>query len=230
MSTGFEVTVDGETFGKDHVSVTVGGRTYTQDEMTKIGSVQWANYEAATLTVAKPGGLKPGVHEVAVAWGHRTSYIPGGISFGGRMLPEIHAPTLRKSTIVDDYVDFIQKEKTTPWFGLNIDFGVLQNLTSAGGRGGRPGGQPMKDGTYSKPEELVPLLPYVHCCHAKFNEITDACECTNTPYAEIVGILRKHNWNGYLLSEYEGADRNRGGGFTAVRKQHVMLKRLLGEA
>jgi len=34
--------------------------------------------------VAKPGGLKPGVHEVAIAWGHRTSYIPGGINvFGG---------------------------------------------------------------------------------------------------------------------------------------------------
>jgi hypothetical protein len=147
-----------------------------------------------------------------------------------RMLPEIHAPTLLRSKILDDYVDFIQKEKTTPWFGLNIDFGVFQNITSARGRGGQPGGQPMKEGSYSKPEELVPLLPYVHCCHAKFNEITDACECPNTPYAAIIDILKSHNWGGYLLSEYEGADRNAGGGFAAVRKQHVMLKRLLGEA
>ncbi len=82
MSTGFEVTVDGEKFSKEQVEVTVGGRTYTQAEMTRIGSVQWPNYEAAILTVAKPGGLEPGVHDVAVAWGHRTSYIPGGISMG----------------------------------------------------------------------------------------------------------------------------------------------------
>lgn len=82
MSTGFEVTVDGEKFPKQQVTVTIGGKTYTQDEMTKIGNVQWPNYEAAVLTVAKPGGLKPGVHDVAVDWGHRTSYIPGGISLG----------------------------------------------------------------------------------------------------------------------------------------------------
>jgi hypothetical protein len=83
MSTGFEVTVDGEKFAKDQVTVTVGGRTYTQEAMTKIGNVQWPNYEAAILTVTRPGGLKPGVHDVAINWGHRTSYIPGGISMGG---------------------------------------------------------------------------------------------------------------------------------------------------
>ena len=100
-----------------------------------------------------------------------------------RMMPEIHPPTRLKSKMVDDYVDFIEKEKTTPWFGLNIDFGVFQNITNARGRGGQPGGQPMKEGSYSKPEEMIPLLPYVHCCHAKFNEMNDACECPNIPYA-----------------------------------------------
>jgi len=84
MSTGFDVTVDGEKFPRDQITVTVGGRTYTQEEMKTIGNVQWPTYEAAILTVARPGGLKPGVHEVAIAWGHRTSYIPGGINvFGG---------------------------------------------------------------------------------------------------------------------------------------------------
>ena len=154
--------------------------------------------------------------------------LPIAQKYNVRMLPEIHAPTYLKSKVLDDYVNFIEKEKTTPWFGLNIDFGVFQNLTSPG-RGG-PGGQPMKEGTYSKPEDLVPLLPYVHCCHAKFNLMTDDCECPNTPYAAVIDILKKHNWNGYLLSEYEGADRNTGGAFAAVRKQHVMLKRLLAEA
>jgi hypothetical protein len=156
--------------------------------------------------------------------------LPVAEQYNFRMLPEIHGPTLLKSKMIDDYVDFIQKEKTTPWFGLNIDFGVFQNRTVAWGRDGQPGGQPMKEGTYSKPEEIIPLLPYVHCCHAKFNEMNDNCECPNTPYAEIIDILKKHNWNGYMLSEYEGRDKDSGGAFAAVRKQHVLMKRLLGEA
>jgi hypothetical protein len=75
MSLGFDVTVDGEKFSGDQVTVTIGGKTYTQEDMKKIGDVQWPVSEAAILTVAKPGGLKPGLHEVEIGWGHRTSYI-----------------------------------------------------------------------------------------------------------------------------------------------------------
>jgi hypothetical protein len=95
MSTGFTVTVDGEKFPEDRIKVTVGGRTYTQEEMKKIGNVQWPNYEAAVLTVAKPDGLTSGVHQVAVSWSHRTSYIPGGLNFGGSA-----APPARKLVLV----------------------------------------------------------------------------------------------------------------------------------
>ncbi len=163
-----------------------------------------------------------------------------------RMMPEIHPPTRLKSKMIDDYVDFIEKEKTTPWFGLNIDFGVFQNRRSRGGptqapagqargnaqgggagaRGGM-GGEAMEP---SKVEDMIPLLPYVHCCHAKFMEMDDNCEETSIPYQEIVKMLVAHKWNGYLLSEYEGEDRSRGGAFQAIRKHHVMLRRLLGEA
>ena len=94
MSTGFEVTVDGEKFSGAQIKVTVGGKTYTQEEMKKIGNVQWPNYEAALLTVAKPGGLKLGVHQIEIAWGHRTSYIPGGMDFGEG------APASRKLVLV----------------------------------------------------------------------------------------------------------------------------------
>ncbi len=84
LSTGFDVTVDGEKFPREQTTVTIGGKTYTQEQMKKIGNVQWPNYEAAILTVAKPGGLKPGVHDVQIAWGHRTSYFaPGGTGMTG---------------------------------------------------------------------------------------------------------------------------------------------------
>jgi sugar phosphate isomerase/epimerase len=170
--------------------------------------------------------------------------LPVAQKYNFRMMPEIHPPTRLKSKMVEDYVEFIEKEKATPWFGLNIDFGVFQtrraraDQESRGGAGqaadgrGAGGGRGMAAGPTepSKPEEIVPLLPYVHCCHAKFMQMDDNCNETSIPYPEIIRTLVAHNWNGYLLSEYEGADRNRGGAFQAVRKHHVMLRRLLGEA
>jgi sugar phosphate isomerase/epimerase len=173
--------------------------------------------------------------------------LPVAEKYNVRMMPEIHPPTRLKSKMIDDYVDFIVKEKTTPWFGLNIDFGVFQNRPSRGGPAQEPpvgqageGGQGGRSGTRgsmgggrtepSKVEDMIPLLPYVHCCHAKFMEMNDNCEETSIPYPEIVKMLAEHRWNGYLLSEYEGEDRNRGGAFTAIRRHHVMLRRLLGEA
>jgi sugar phosphate isomerase/epimerase len=173
--------------------------------------------------------------------------LPVAEKYNFRMLPEIHPPTRLRSKMIDDYVEFIEKEKTTPWFGLNIDFGVFQNRRAEGrgAQGGRAGQQAEggpggRSGAWggmggrvmepSKVEEMIPLLPYVHCCHAKFMEMNDNCEETSIPYPEIVKMLVEHKWNGYLLSEYEGADRNRGGAFSAVRKHHVMLRRLLGEA
>ncbi len=89
MSTGFDLTVDGKKFPRDQVNVTIGGKTYTQEQMKKIGDVQWPISEAAILTVAQPGGLKLGVHEVEISWGHRTSYgqprLPGAGGMGGAM-------------------------------------------------------------------------------------------------------------------------------------------------
>ena len=87
MSTGFEVTVDGEKFPKDRVTVTIGGKTYTQEDMTKIGNVQWPNYEAAILTVTKPGGLKPGYTTWRLPGGTGRPTSPAGSAWAGRRPP-----------------------------------------------------------------------------------------------------------------------------------------------
>jgi hypothetical protein len=55
-------------------------------------------------------------------------------------------------------------------------------------------------------------------------------EETTIPYKEVIDIMKEHNWNGYLLSEYEGPNKDVPGyATTQVRRHHVMLKRLLGE-
>lgn len=141
------------------------------------------------------------------------------------MQPEIHSPTLLNSKMVAEYVDFIQKNNTK-WFGLNIDFGVFQNKPAPV----QPGQQPREVRQFSKPEEIVPLLPYVHCCHAKFVDVSEDCQDTTTPYEEVINLMIKNKWDGYLLSEYEGQNKNvMGYPNEQVRRQHVMLKRLLGE-
>jgi len=70
------VTVDGEQFKGDQIKWTIGGKTYTEDEMAGIGDVNWALLEPAVITVAKPGGLAQGAHKVQVDFNYSASYMP----------------------------------------------------------------------------------------------------------------------------------------------------------
>lgn len=140
-----------------------------------------------------------------------------------KMCPEIHTPSNLRGRMVTDYVDFIQKTGTKH-FGLNIDFSVFRT-------GFAPTDHANPGYEANRPEELIPLLPYIYCCHAKFIHMSDDYEETTIPYPEIVRVLQEYNWDGYLLSEYEGADKYQPGyavGQT-LRKQHIMLKNLLGD-
>jgi len=138
------------------------------------------------------------------------------------MCPEIHQPTALKSEIINDYVEFIEKTGTKN-FGLNIDFGVFQAKE-----------QMMKiPGVTietSEPEELIPLLPYIYACHAKFANMTDDLIEDSHPYDKIIAVLVEHKWDGYLLSEYEGSNKDVLGHVPdQLRRQHLMMKRYLGE-
>ena len=137
------------------------------------------------------------------------------------MCPELHQPTALKSKMVDDYVEFIDRTGTKH-FGLNIDFGVFQTAE----RIQIPG----IDNPASPPADMVPLLPYTKVCHAKFTHVNDDLEEPTHPYRKILGILQEHRWDGYLLSEYEGDNKDViGHSSDQLRRQHVMMKRLLGE-
>ncbi len=137
-----------------------------------------------------------------------------------RMCPEIHMPTVLKSSMVDEYVNFIEKTGTD-YFGINIDFSVF-----APSRFNIPG----LDTGPSEPEDMIPLLPYTYACHAKFTNMSEELIETDHPYDRIIQVLTDQKWEGYLLSEYEGPNRDQPG-YTSdqLRKQHVMMKRLLGE-
>jgi hypothetical protein len=73
---GAELTVDGETFARDDIRWTLGGRTFTGDELAEAAEARWPFEEPAVLTVDRPGGLEPGLHDVHVSITWRWSYIP----------------------------------------------------------------------------------------------------------------------------------------------------------
>jgi len=73
---GAELTVDGETFGSDSLSWTLGGESYSTAELAESDGLRWPFEEPAILTADKSGGLEPGLHELEVAVTWRWSYIP----------------------------------------------------------------------------------------------------------------------------------------------------------
>ena len=151
------------------------------------------------------------------------SVLPEAEEYEVVMCPEIHLTTVLSDKFVSDYVDFIE-ETGTKNFGLNIDLSVFQNRFDV------PGVVVYNpDCKHSQPEEIIPLLPYVKCIHAKFNKMDDEFNELTIPYGEIIQILKEQGWEGYLLSEYEGEKKDVPGYVShELRKHHVMLKRMLG--
>jgi len=88
-----------------------------------------------------------------------------------------------------------------------------------------PGGQDI--------QKLKPLVPYSHHIHAKFYDMTEDYQESSIPYDQIIQVLIEGGYDGYMVSEYEGQriaqDAFETDSCEQVRRQHVMLKRLLGE-
>lgn len=137
-----------------------------------------------------------------------------------KMCVEIHPPArLDMQYMQDEYLGFIQKTGTK-WFGFNMDFGIFQNK-------GLPG--ETFDRKSSNPEDIIPFLPYTYSCHAKFHNVSDNLEDTTVPYRELLDIMIRHNWDGYLFSEYEGPNPNDREVISGqIRRQHIFLKKILG--
>ena len=72
----FEVKVDGETFKGNQIKITIGGNTYqnTMEDLQKNPNVYWQIYEAATLTIDKPGGLSLGKHDIECGYAYTQCY------------------------------------------------------------------------------------------------------------------------------------------------------------
>jgi len=85
--------------------------------------------------------------------------------------------------------------------------------------------------SFDNPKWLLPYIPRMLHIHAKFYEMTSDCVEPSIPYDEIVPILVKGGYQGYLSSEYEGQrhiqDLGEVDSVEQVRRQHAMFKKLM---
>ncbi len=100
----------------------------------------------------------------------------------------------------------------------------------------------MFSGKIAEPEDLELIMPYILSIHSKIYQMTEIpgkpgqYEDKSIRYAEVIDVLKKNNWDGYICTEYEGqrSQQDRGKEFLAdeveeVRRHHEMLSRLIGE-
>lgn len=58
------IVVDGQAYPRERLTFSVGDRAYAFNDMKTVTDVFFVFGEYATVTVAKPGGLEPGMHTV----------------------------------------------------------------------------------------------------------------------------------------------------------------------
>jgi hypothetical protein len=73
---GASVSVDGGSYPPQQVRWTFASESFNSSELAAYPDKRWLFEEPATLTVDKPGGLAPGLHDVEVSITWRWSYIP----------------------------------------------------------------------------------------------------------------------------------------------------------
>jgi sugar phosphate isomerase/epimerase len=104
--------------------------------------------------------------------------------------------------------------------------------------GGNQADKSWVNGAYSysnnDAEDLLKFPELIFHCHAKFYEMTDELHEYSIDYPKIIDVLKRANFTGYLCSEYEGQrhinDAFEVNAVEQVRRQHVMLAKLIGEA
>ncbi len=168
--------------------------------------------------------------------------LPDAQKYGVRIVPEIHAPTPLKSKIVNDYLA-LTKETGTRYFGLLVDTGIFQDRERAAEHADSqyifgqvitdPAIKARVDREMSRPlgvdpADLAEVMPYVYHIHGKFWEMTDDLTDPHIPWDRVIKALVEGGYKGSISSEYEGA-RDLFRASDMLRRQHVMLRRLLAE-
>jgi uncharacterized protein DUF6379 len=73
-----QITVDGEQVPPEQIKLTMNGKTVPLNSLEDETMEKWEFGDVGILTIAKPGGLKAGEHQVEYRQHMKISYVPGG--------------------------------------------------------------------------------------------------------------------------------------------------------
>lgn len=110
---------------------------------------------------------------------------------------------------------------------------VILNVREMGGEGPALGmAETLRHNAAFEPKRMLDYMPRIHNVHGKFYEMTADLVEPSIPYDEIVRVLKKGGYTGYICSEYEGnrwiEDFQEPDSVEQVRRQQEMLKNLIG--
>lgn len=109
---------------------------------------------------------------------------------------------------------------------------VILNVQQMGGVGPSIAmAESLRHNAAFEPKRMLDFMPRIHNIHGKFYEMTEDYVEPSIPYDEIVRVLKKGGYQGYICSEYEGnrwiEDFEEPDSVEQVRRQQTMLQRLI---
>ena len=210
----FELKDDIESFGME-VScldtylhdLTITGYKATVDEVVEIAKqkIGWAKILGTKIIRQTYSASKQEITEVI------GKCLPSMKKYGMKWAQEIHAPLSP-----DEIVDLI-KNFESEWVGVIPDFSCWQSAGLA------------TEAIMSSMESFKRALPYTFLIHAKGHVFDNNGEEPNTPYKNLLGIVKESNFNGYISAEYEGwvTQENPLDGRTAVEKHIALIRKYI---
>lgn len=111
---------------------------------------------------------------------------------------------------------------------------VILNVREMGGSGPALGmAETTRHNSAFEPKRMLDYMKFIHNIHGKFYEMTEDLQEYSIPYDQIVEVLKKGGYTGYICSEYEGnrwiEDAEDVDSVEQVRRQQKMLTTLIGE-
>ena len=161
-----------------------------------------------------------------------------GIFF--KKFPRILAENARSRGIDEKYIEYMKKiYETGDLAGLkNAEAimkcmtGINKELLGMGATQKELNAFTMIIGySWNNPTCLLEYMPYIVHIHAKFLDMTDEGYEYSCPYDQVIDVLKKGGYDGYLSSEYEGGLFLQATGnvdsIEQVRRQQAMFKKLI---
>jgi hypothetical protein len=111
---------------------------------------------------------------------------------------------------------------------------VIMNVREMGGVGPALAmAESLRHNAAFEPKRMLDYMPMIHNIHGKFYEMTEELVEPSIPYDEIIKVLKRGGYDGYICSEYEGnrwiEDVEEVDSVVQVSRQQRMLEKLIHE-